>query len=87
MLEVTAATKPDHAESVKEPPLLESIEETCRLTGLGRTKIYELFDSGELTRVKIGRRVLYHLPTLSAWFSARAAGGARTTNPAPTPAH
>jgi excisionase family DNA binding protein len=58
MPEVTAATKPDHAESVNEPPMLESIKETCRLTGLGRTKIYELFDSGELTRVKIGRRAL-----------------------------
>lgn len=33
-------------------------KETARILGLGRTKIYLLLESGELTRIKIGRRTL-----------------------------
>lgn len=35
-----------------------SIEETCAATGLGRTKLYQLINSGELKARKIGKRTL-----------------------------
>lgn len=62
--------------------------EAARLTRLSAKTLGRLADAGEpVGRVKIGRRVLYHVPTLSAWLAARAAGRARTTDPTPTPAH
>lgn len=37
--------------------LLVPIPDTCRVLGyLGRTKVYELVNAGELTKVSIGRR-------------------------------
>jgi hypothetical protein len=37
--------------------LLVPIPDACRILGyLGRTKVYELVDVGELTKVNIGRR-------------------------------
>lgn len=35
-----------------------SIEETLAVTGLGRTKLYELINSGELKAKKIGKRTI-----------------------------
>ena len=69
-------------------PLGIDQHEAARLTGLSAKTLGRLADAGEpVGRIKVGRRVLYHVPTLTAWFSARAAGAARTTNPTPTPAH
>jgi excisionase family DNA binding protein len=39
-------------------PLLVSITDSCRLLGVGRTKLYELIASGELRLRKIGRKSL-----------------------------
>lgn len=39
-------------------PLAISITETAKVTGLGRTSIYELIKNGRLDTVKIGRRHL-----------------------------
>jgi hypothetical protein len=39
-------------------PLLVTINETKRLTGLGRTSIYKLVDEKKLTLKKVGRRSL-----------------------------
>lgn len=35
-----------------------SIEEVCSSTGLGRTKLYQLMNSGELKAHKIGKRTI-----------------------------
>ena len=35
-----------------------SIAETMRRTSLGRTKVYELLNSGELEHVKVGARTI-----------------------------
>ncbi len=68
-------------------PLALDQHEAARLTRLSAKTLGRLADAGEpVGRVKIGRRVLYHRATLSAWLSARAAGRSRTTNPTPTPA-
>jgi len=42
-------------------PVTTTIDATCHITGLGRTKIYELIGEGKLKAVAIGRRrlVLY----------------------------
>ena len=56
-------------------PLTIDQHEAARLTRLSAKTLGRLADAGEpVGRVKIGRRVLYHVPTLSAWLSARAAG-------------
>jgi excisionase family DNA binding protein len=36
-------------------PQLVSLEEACRMLGLGRSKVYELVLGGELPSVRIGR--------------------------------
>ncbi len=35
-----------------------SIEEACSITGLGRTKLYQLINAGELKARKIGKRTV-----------------------------
>ena len=39
-------------------PLAVTLNEACRLSGLGRTKIYELVDAKQLKLIKVGRRSL-----------------------------
>ena len=50
-------------------PLAVSIREACRLSGLGRTKIYELISDGRLTPVKIDRRTLIPFDDLAKLVS------------------
>jgi excisionase family DNA binding protein len=44
----------------REPlkPLTTTVNDACQITGLGRTKIYELIGSGVLETIAIGRRRL-----------------------------
>lgn len=46
-----------------------SIEETITLTGLGKTKLYELIKSGELKAKKLGKRTLILKPDLKDFLS------------------
>lgn len=39
-------------------PVAMSVRDVARHLGLGRTKVYELINSGELKRLKVGRRTL-----------------------------
>ncbi len=39
-------------------PFTATIKESCRRTGLSRSKLYELMKDGRLTPIKIGRRTL-----------------------------
>ena len=39
-------------------PVSTTIDDACRMTGLGRTKIYELIGEGKLRTKTIGRRRL-----------------------------
>jgi excisionase family DNA binding protein len=45
-------------------PISVRIREACRLTGIGRSKLYELIDSGEINIVKIGRITLVPMTSL-----------------------
>ena len=47
-------------------PISVRIREACRLTGIGRSKLYQLIDSGELNVVKIGRITLVPMSSLRA---------------------
>lgn len=51
----------DIIEKTSPPPLAISIQDSCRLTGLGRTTIYDLIRTGRLRSLTVGRRrlVLY----------------------------
>ena len=41
-----------------------TIKEACKVSGLGRTKLYELIDHGALKTSTVGRRRLVHVPSL-----------------------
>lgn len=44
-------------------PLTVRIREACRLTGIGRSKMYELIASGDIQTIKVGSMTL--IPTAS----------------------
>jgi excisionase family DNA binding protein len=41
-----------------EPPLTLTVREALRRTGIGRTTLYKLIDSGQVRRVKVRKRTL-----------------------------
>jgi len=47
-------------------PLMVTVPEACRLTGLGRTKIFELVKEAKLKSVAVGRRRLIAYASLVA---------------------
>ena len=61
-----------HIESggVAEVPLAYSINDAANKLGLGRTTIYELFDGGKLSYVKIGKRRLVEHSELVRFLTA-----------------
>ena len=49
--------------------ILNTISRVCERTDLGRSKVYELMDTGVLKSVKVGRRRLITETSLMAWFA------------------
>lgn len=47
-------------------PLAVRIPDAVRMTGIGRTKLYALIATGEVTTVKIGRSTLIPVASLEA---------------------
>jgi excisionase family DNA binding protein len=45
-------------------PLTVRVREACRLTGIGRSKLYELIAAGEIAIVKIGAITLIPMASL-----------------------
>jgi excisionase family DNA binding protein len=41
-----------------------SVKEACEMTGLGKTKLYELIGQGKVESVTIGRRRLVHVESI-----------------------
>lgn len=60
-------------------PLSVDIPEACRLTGLGRSKLYELLGNGEIASVKVGKRRLIAVASLRAWLEGLAKRPHQTT--------
>ena len=52
------------------------VPEACRLTGIGRSKFYELVASGEIRVVKIGSMTLVPFEALRQFVLRRSAGPA-----------
>ena len=48
----------DEAKTFPAPLLTLTVREALRATGIGRTMLYKLIDTGQLRRVKIGKRTL-----------------------------
>lgn len=54
-------------------PLTVTIDDTCKITGLGNTKIYELINQGKLKSIAIGRRRLVLYSSIEALLEQDAA--------------
>lgn len=39
-------------------PLVYSINDACRISSLGRTRLYQLIKAGQIRTTKVGRRTL-----------------------------
>jgi excisionase family DNA binding protein len=57
----------------KIEPLTVRISTAVRITGLSRSRIYELIQSGDIDTVKIGRCTLVQFESLKALTRSRAA--------------
>lgn len=53
-------------------PLAYSIADACRVTSIGKTRIYELLALGTLRSVKVGKRTLIPAKSLKALVAAEA---------------
>jgi excisionase family DNA binding protein len=53
-------------ENTHPEPIAVTIRTAGQLSGLGKTKLYELIDNGALSTLTIGRRRLVHLKSLKA---------------------
>lgn len=53
-------------------PRAYGVTDTSRITGLGRTKIYELLASGDLKSIKIGAKRLILAESIDRLFASRA---------------
>ena len=66
-----AETLPEDA--VFSRPLTVRIREACRLTGIGRSKFYELIAAGEIEIIKVGTITLVPLSSLTSFLRRKAA--------------
>jgi excisionase family DNA binding protein len=48
------------------------IPEACRLTGIGRSKLYELIRAGEIRTIKVGTITLVPVASLSEFLGLQA---------------
>jgi len=53
-------------------PLAYSINEACRVSSLGRTRLYQLINEGRLDCCKIGKRTLIPAASLRALVTGQA---------------
>ncbi len=63
-------------------PLLIDLDQAARTLCVGRNSIYKLIDSGDIKRVKVGRRALITTASLHAYV-AREAGEHEARDSAP----
>jgi excisionase family DNA binding protein len=55
-------------------PLAVRIREACRLTGIGRSKLYELIAAGEIEIIKVGTITLIPTGSLQSFVELRRNG-------------
>lgn len=59
-------------------PISVKIPEAVRLTGLSRSRIYELMKSGDIQFAKVGSSTLIIVHSLRAFIQSRSAGDERS---------
>jgi excisionase family DNA binding protein len=59
-----------HQPSSDQEPLAYRIQDAVRVSGIGRTKLYELIGSGKLLTVRVGRCRLILAKSLQALLEA-----------------
>ena len=52
-------------------PMTLRIADACRLTGIGRSKLYELIKAGDIEIIKVGSRTLVPIDALEAFIEAQ----------------
>ena len=55
-------------------PITVRIPEACRLTGIGRSKLYELIAAGEVETIKVGMITLIPVDALLGFLETRKRG-------------
>jgi excisionase family DNA binding protein len=60
-------------DAVFSRPLTVRIPEACRLTGIGRSKLYELIAAGEIEIIKVGTISLVTMASLTSFLRRKAA--------------
>jgi excisionase family DNA binding protein len=53
-------------------PISVRIREACRLSGIGRSKLYELIAAGEIEIIKVGTITLVPMASLARFLERRA---------------
>ena len=64
---------PGRAEAIPMP-LAVRVREACRLTGIGRSKLYELIAAGEIEIIKVGTITLIPVVGLERFLQLRRGG-------------
>jgi excisionase family DNA binding protein len=59
-------------DAVFSRPLTVRIREACRLTGIGRSKLYELIAAGEIEIIKVGAITLVPVASLTRFLQLHA---------------
>jgi len=62
---------PSMTEDGRLRPITVRIPEACRLTGIGRSKLYELIAAGEVETIKVGMITLVPMDALLRFLEAR----------------
>ena len=58
-------------------PITVRVREACRLTGIGRSKLYELIAAGEIEIIKVGTITLVPLASLTQFLQRSANAGSK----------
>lgn len=59
-------------EAYQPMPITVRVPEACRLSGIGRSKLYELIAAGEIEIIKVGTITLVPLISLVGFLQRRA---------------
>ncbi len=52
-------------------PITVRVRDACRMTGIGRSKLYLLIEEGEIEIIKVGSMTLIPVASLEAFFERR----------------
>jgi excisionase family DNA binding protein len=59
------------AEASQLTPITVRVREACRLSGIGRSKLYELIAAGEIETIKVGTITLVPVASLTSFLQRK----------------